>query len=200
MNSLVPDPSELSAAHRERTLPPVPFGPAPLIEGEDAGAYDELLLRISAAVRPHDIFEEIWVRDIVDLVWEAFRLRRLKACLMTTGARVALAQRLSPLVGGEQADGLARSWAARKPGASAEVEEHLATAGIGLDGIAAHGLCIELDFIERIERMIMAAEARRNAALREIDRHRATLGRQLRQAVLEAEAREISIAQQGAAA
>jgi hypothetical protein len=150
-----------------------------------------------------DIFEEIWVRDIVDLVWEAFRLRRLKACLMTTGARVALAQRLSPLVGGEQADGLARSWAARKPGASAEVEEHLATAGIGLDGIAAHGLCIELDFIERIERierMIMAAEARRNAALREIDRHRATLGRQLRQAVLEAEAREISIAEEGARA
>jgi hypothetical protein len=200
MNGLVPDPSDLSPAHRERTLPPVPFGPAPLIEGEDAGAYDELLLRISAAVRPHDIFEEIWVRDIVDLVWEAFRLRRLKACVMTAGARFALEQRLSPLVGREQADGLARSWAARKPGASAEVEEHLATAGIGLDSIAAQGLCIELSFIERIERMIMAAEARRNAALREIDRHRATLGRQLRQAVLEAEAREIAIAEEGAAA
>src|SRR6202030_1130933 len=90
MNSLVPDPSNLSAAHRETTLPPVPFGPAPLIEGEDAGAYDELLLRISAAVRPHDIFEEIWVRDIVDLVWEAFRLRRFKACLVTAGACAAL--------------------------------------------------------------------------------------------------------------
>src|SRR5258707_470413 len=39
MNSLVPNPSEISAAPRERALPPVPFGPAPLIEGEDAGAY-----------------------------------------------------------------------------------------------------------------------------------------------------------------
>jgi hypothetical protein len=200
MNSLVPDPSNLSPAHREATLPPVPFGPAPLVEGEDAGAYDELLLRISAAVRPHDIFEEIWVRDIVDLVWEAFRLRRLKACLMTAGARKALARNLAPLVGGAQADGLARSWAARQPGASAEVEQHLAAAGIGLDGIAAQGLCFELDFLERIDRMIMAAEARRNAALREIDRHRATLGRQLRQAVLEAEAQEIAIAGEGAAA
>jgi hypothetical protein len=198
MNSLVPDPSNLSPAHREATLPPVPFGPAPLIEGEDAAAYDELLLRISAAVRPHDIFEEIWMRDIVDLVWEAFRLRRFKACLVTVGACAALAQRLSPLVGGEQADGLARGWAARKPGASAEVEEHLATAGLGLDGIAAHGLCMKLDFIERIERMIMAAEARRNAALREIERHRATLGRQLRQAMLEAEAREVAIVEEGA--
>jgi len=197
---LVPDPSSLSPAQQESALPPVPFGPAPLIEGEDAGAYDELLVRISTAVRPADIFEEIWVRDIVDLVWEAFRLRRLKACLMTAGARKALAQGLAPVVGWSQADGLARSWAARAPGAVAAVEEHLATAGIGLEGVAAQGLCIELDFIERIDRMIMAAEARRNAALREIDRHRATLGRRLRQAVLEAEAEEVEFAQEGAAA
>jgi hypothetical protein len=195
MNSLVPDSPVHSTMLSEAGLPPVPFGPAPLIEGEDAGAYDELLLRVSAAVRPADIFEEIWVRDIVDLVWEAFRLRRLKACLMTAGTRKALAQGLAPLVGWTQADGLARSWAARKPGAIGTVEEHLNTAGVGLEGIVAQGLCIELDFIERIDRMIMAAEARRNAALREIDRHRASLGRQLRQAVLEAEAQEVAFAE-----
>ena len=90
MNSLISNASDHSPARRHATLPPVPFGPAPLIEGEDAGAYDELLVRISCAVRPGDIFEEIWVRDIVDLVWEAFRLRRLKACLVTAGARSAL--------------------------------------------------------------------------------------------------------------
>jgi hypothetical protein len=55
------------------------LGPPPLFEGEDAGAYDELLARISGAVKPTDIFEENWVGDIVDLVWEAVRLRRLKA-------------------------------------------------------------------------------------------------------------------------
>jgi hypothetical protein len=128
------------------------------------------------------------VRDIVDLVWEAFRLRRLKACLMTAGARKALVKDLAPVVGFAQADGLARGWAARRPGAIAAVEEHLAAAGTALEGIAAQGLCVELGNIERIERMIMAAEARRNAALREIDRHRDALGRKLRQAVLEAEA------------
>src|SRR5580704_8839469 len=150
MNSLLPESSYLSPARQPATLPPVPFGPAPLIEGEDAAAYDELLVRISAAVRPHDIFEEIWVRDIVDLVWEAFRLRRLKACVMTAGARFALEQELAPVVGRPQADGLARSWAAREPGALAAVEEHLATAGIGLEGVAATGLCFRLDSIERI--------------------------------------------------
>ena len=48
------------------------FGPAPLIEGEDAAAYDELLTGISSTVKPADILEDIWVRDIVDLVWEGF--------------------------------------------------------------------------------------------------------------------------------
>jgi len=200
MNSLALDSSARSPALREGGLQPVPFGPAPLIEGEDAGAYDELLVRISTAVRPADIFEEIWVRDIVDLVWEAFRLRRLKACLMTSGARKALAKDLAPVVGWAQADGLARSWAARRPGAIGAVEEHLAAVGSGLEGVVAQALCIELGNIERIDRMIMAAEARRNAALREIDRHRATLGRQLRQAVLEAEAEEVALANEGAAA
>src|SRR5258707_11619318 len=62
MNSLVPDLSETPPPLPHRGLPPVPFGPAPLIEGEDAAAYDEFLVRISCAVRPVDIFEEIWVR------------------------------------------------------------------------------------------------------------------------------------------
>ena len=58
------------------------FGPPPLIEGEDAAAYDELLVRISAAVKPADILEDIWVREMVDLVWGAFRLRRFKTSPM----------------------------------------------------------------------------------------------------------------------
>ena len=54
-----------------RTRRVAPFGPPPLIQGEDRGAYDKLLARVSAAVKPVDILEEIWVHDIVDLEWEA---------------------------------------------------------------------------------------------------------------------------------
>jgi hypothetical protein len=43
------------------------FGPSPLLAGEDAAAYDELLLHVTTSVRPSDILDEIWVRDIVDL-------------------------------------------------------------------------------------------------------------------------------------
>jgi hypothetical protein len=190
MNSLVPEQSETPPIRLDRALPPVPFGPAPLVEGEDAGAYDEFLVRISCAVRPADIFEEIWVRDIVDLVWEALRLRRFKASVVTDGARAAMEQLLASRLGWPQARGLARSWAAREPGALASLNEQLAVEGSGLEAIAALGLCRRLDNVERIDRMIMTAEARRNATLREIDRHRETLGRRLRHAVAEVEAQD----------
>jgi len=59
------------------------LGAPPLIKGENASGYDELLARICATLQPVDCLEEIWIRDVIDLVWETFRLRRLKASLLT---------------------------------------------------------------------------------------------------------------------
>src|SRR5258705_2983002 len=83
----------------------------PLFAGEDTAAYDELLARVSGTIRPSDILEEIWLRDVVDLVWEVFRLRRLKAGLMTADAHEGMAQVLRPLI----PDNLeaAQEWSAR---------------------------------------------------------------------------------------
>src|SRR6201988_3614822 len=74
------------------------LGAPPLIEGERVEAYDELLARISGALQPADILEDIWIRDIVDLVWEAFRLRRLKAQLMTARARDGMREQVQRLL------------------------------------------------------------------------------------------------------
>jgi hypothetical protein len=62
------------------------FGSPPLLQGEDIAAYNQLLDRFSAALNPTDIFEEIWLREIVDLVWDATRLRRLKVSLLNARA------------------------------------------------------------------------------------------------------------------
>jgi hypothetical protein len=58
------------------------LGAAPLIKGENSSSYDELFNRICVTLQPRDCLEEIWIRDVVDLVWETFRLRRLKAAAM----------------------------------------------------------------------------------------------------------------------
>jgi hypothetical protein len=169
------------------------LGPAPLFEGEDTAAYDELLARISGAVKPADIFEEIWIRDIVDLVWEAFRLRRLKANLMTAVAHVALEDILEPLLGWTDAHDLAKAWAARERAAIERVDELLASAGLTMDAVMAQALSLKLNDIERIDRMIATAEGRRNAILRELDRHRTTWGQNLRRTVQEIEEAEIKV-------
>src|SRR6516165_584745 len=58
------------------------FGPPLLLEGEDAAAYDELLARVCAAVKPVDVIDEMLIADIVALEWEVLRWRRLKRALM----------------------------------------------------------------------------------------------------------------------
>src|SRR5262245_14314784 len=113
------------------------FGPPPLIEGEDAAAYDELLVRISAAVKPADILEDIWVRDVVDFTWEVFALRRLKASLMTATRCKGVKAVLEPIIGFLDADTLATDWAARSPSAIKRVNEILDSAGLTMDAVIA---------------------------------------------------------------
>jgi hypothetical protein len=192
---------------KRRTLEPTRrldlFGPPPLLEGEDAAAYDELLLRVSTAVKPVDILEDIWVRDIVDLTWEVFRLRRLKMNLMTASAYKALVTVLEEIgdideethdsdeetggpdemMGDLDNIALAKDWARRNPEAIKEVNRILSSAHLTMDAVMAQTLFNNIDHAERIERMSALAEARRNLVLREVDRHRATLGQDLRRTV-----------------
>ena len=164
------------------------FGPPPLFDGEDPKIYDHLLAQVSTTVMPEDIFEDIWVRDIVDLTIEVLRLRRLKASLITANAYKGLSETLSPLVGRMQAETLAEGWAARKSDVVEEVNKTLTSAGLSsTDSILAETFCLKVNDIERIEHMMALAEMRRNSTLREIDRHRQTLGQKLRRAAQQLE-------------
>ena len=157
------------------------FGPAPLFEGEDSASYDELLARVSGAIKPSDIIEEIWIRDIVALTWEALRLRRVRAALLTAKRHVGVKQLLRPLYGTEVYD-LSEQWARREGEAVAAVDRHLATAGLTMDAVMAETMSAEIELVEKMDRMIASAEIRRNATLREIERRRSDFAARLRQA------------------
>jgi hypothetical protein len=160
------------------------FGPAPLFEGEDAAGYDELLARVSGAIKPADIIEEIWIRDIVALTWEALRLRRVRAALLTAKRHVGVKQLLRPLYGTEVYD-LSEQWARREGEAVAAVDRHLATAGLTMDAVMAETMSAEIELVEKMDRMIASAEIRRNATLREIERRRSDFAARLRQTMQE---------------
>ena len=71
------------------------FGPPPILEGEDAAAYDELYGRVCAAIKPVDIIDEMLVADAMALEWEVLRWRRLKLSIIRARRLKALENFLS---------------------------------------------------------------------------------------------------------
>lgn len=165
-----------------------PFGPPALLNGEDEKAYSELLLQLSSAVQPVDTIEEIWVGEIVALTWEVLRWRRLKAALLDAQAPDGLKQILGRLMDEQDdADWLAERWARGHASAVKKVDSLLAKAGLTIDAVQAETLVLQFDAVERIDRLEATAEHRRNAILREIERHRAGFASSLRRAAAKVE-------------
>src|SRR5271169_2876964 len=120
------------------------LGPPQLIDGEDSGAYEALHEQVRLSEEPADIFDEIWVRQIVDCQWEVLRLRRLKASLMAASAYKGLQKVLEPF-SFEGYHDLVEDWAARKPKAIEQVNRMLESAGLTADAIRAETLCENLE-------------------------------------------------------
>jgi hypothetical protein len=101
---------------------------------------------------------------------------------------------MRPIIGGDNARNLAGGWTLRDPEYVERLQTELRESELTMDAVMAQALQIALNDIERIDGMIMKAEARRNAALREIERHRAALADALRRAtesVRDAEFKEV---------
>ena len=66
------------------------FGPPLVLEGEDAAAYDELMGRVYAAIKPVDVIDEMLIADAVSSEWEFLRWSRVKSNLLRACAVKAL--------------------------------------------------------------------------------------------------------------
>jgi len=172
------------------------FGPAPLIEGEDLAVYCALLADLSEVLRPGDILEQLFVHDFAYLQWEVMRYRRLKAEVMKTRKFDAFrslvdlrreAERYFVEQSEEEFRQVELDWLHQDPSTPAEVGEKFAQAGLTRQAVMAATLFENIDVIARIDELIAMAEARRNNALRELDRHRATLGQATRRTIKQIE-------------
>jgi len=89
-------------------------------------------------------------------------------------------------------DGVNATWARGDDDAASYVPAALASVGLSIDMILPQMMRILSADVERLDRMLVSAEARRSAALRELDYHRGPLARKLRRAIAEAEASEFT--------
>jgi len=179
------------------------IAPAPLLPGEQEADYANLIARIVAVAQPRDAIEEILTRDFIDLAWEILRLRRLKAGLLRSSIGSGISTVMQGLGYVDDVDDAAiigKRWARGDESTKNEVTDVLQKAQLTIEDVMAETLASKIDTFERIDRMLASAEARRNNALREIDRHREALGAAMRQAIGEvqdAEFRDVETGEVG---
>ena len=166
----------------------IAIAPAPLLPGEKEADYAAIAERIVGASEPRDAIEEFLIRDVVDLTWEILRLRRVKAGIVRASMSAGVVEILNSF-GYEDYEGdeLSQRWARGDESARKKVEAIFTRAGLTIDEVTAKTVESKLGSFERLDRMLASAEARRNNALREIDRHRELLGGAVRQSIEEIE-------------
>lgn len=162
-----------------------------LLPGENTERYDELVRSIFGELKPKDIIEAIWTKDIIDLIWEAKRLRRWRSLILVQADLKAAEELIEPGLRNEDpmgllafvgpsADALAAGWVTGRANERARVDQILEERGLTEEDVRAHGFLKNLPSIERIDRMITAADQRRDSLFREIERKRASFAQRVR--------------------
>ena len=169
------------------------IAPAPLLPTEAESDYLGVAARIVAVAQPKDPIEEFLTRDVVDLTWEILRSRRLKGGLLRAAVSKGVHRILTTIGHGHDPWAprtdlvdhfhFAAKWASGDTSYRDEFDEMLKKAGFTMEEVIAEAFAAVIDPFERIDRLLASAEARRNNALREIDRHREALGAAVRRGV-----------------
>ena len=155
------------------------FRPA-LLRTESEEDFEKLFDELKRDVQPATFVELMYVSDIANRTWDIIRHRRNKAGIINNAFRTALANILRPILlpPGAAYDTyiletdltarkLAYDWffsQESKDRVSALLEE----AELDMGAAEAEALRLSLDHIERVDRLLTAAEASRDKALRSI--------------------------------
>jgi hypothetical protein len=160
-----------------------PFGPPALLPGEDPAAYQAVLARFRAAVGPRDDLQQELVRDVVYDTWQIDRWRRFATALLRVFLPDAVATVLGRLRDFAPGDDIVDRWARGDAAALEEVSRLLTSASLTTDAVLATAFATNMALFESFEALIGSATARRERALREIERRQVGLARDLRRAM-----------------
>ena len=152
-----------------------------LLQGENPQEFDQLYERITQATGPLDPFEEIYVDDLVTLLWERRRLLDYKCVLMKTNYSKGLRSLLAPIISDEEdLNNLISKVAQGDPKKTRELHKLLQKHQLSEKDIVAHTFNMQSQCIEFLDSQFARNEYFRNKILKEITHHRANLGALLR--------------------
>jgi hypothetical protein len=189
-----------------KPLPGIPqdvaafLGDRPIVKGEDPEQYDAVLGKLTALIAPEDPIEWIWTKDVADAHWEARRARRFRDQILDLGRYKAMRRVAENLLQDKRGDPdfnklvakTVASW--MRPDGEAKMAEFLAQYDLDPSAIAAEVFMVRSQPYDQLERIAAAADKRRDAVFREIERRRAWRAQQFQEAakIVDAEAEEVT--------
>lgn len=143
-----------------------------ILPGESEEDYIRIANQIKQSVNPKDIFEEFWVRDITDLVWNSLRYRRIKGDIVHAATHQGLKKVLTDRMDILFVDSLVEKWLSGDANTSELVDKLLSSVNASMDLVRIESFMLSLPELEKIDRIVSSTDSRRNGILREIDRRR----------------------------
>jgi hypothetical protein len=168
------------------------FRPA-LLRTESEEDFGKLFDELKRDIEPATFVELTYVFEVAQIIWDIMRYRRDKAGIINNTFRKALVnllQQILPPPGAgsnllslqlrSKAQQLASEWFSSQESKD-RVSGLLEEAELDLRAVEAEALRLSLDDMERVDRLLTAAEASRDKALRSIAWYRESFARKLRQ-------------------
>ncbi len=144
-----------------------------MLPKEKASDFTALLDQFYSAVGPTDSVEEMYTHDLVCNLWETRRIRMYKTRFLEGNVHQAVRFFLEDLKYGVLAiDSSVSGWRKKIPEVQEAVDDELQSAGISEETLLAQTAAINIDTIEKLDRMLHSYERRRVQLLQEIDRRR----------------------------
>ena len=157
---------------------------------ESKDGFAKLLEELNREIKPTTLIERMFVQDGANLLWEIMRLRRIKAGIINNAFQPALKQILqqiqfeptslpSPTLRAAS-DRLAYDWLFSQESKD-RVSSLLQEAGLDEFAVEAEAFRMTIDDIEKVDRALAFAEARRDKSLRMIAECKESLSARIQQ-------------------
>ncbi|SMX24705.1 hypothetical protein [Boseongicola aestuarii] len=156
-----------------------------LFPGEDRGAFEAFRLALLSELSPSTFYEEQMAENLIDVEWEAFRYRNLRADLVTAKGRDRCAKAIESSVNtfgsrpSEESIATAATLFGPDGAKQKTAVKALEAAGTNLDEIVACAYAKELGTLSHIERHLADIEPRRRRLLDDLERLKARRSRDI---------------------
>ena len=149
------------------------LGSPTMLAGDNEEQFSRLESAIIAHLKPQDVFEEIWTREIVELLFDIMRLRRWKVRLLEVNERNALDQYIwrnysRPL----GTDPLLSQWMKREPEAQKKIFDFISPVDRSYEHVEANTVIHNIDVLSSLDSMLLAIEKRKDGVIKELEFYR----------------------------